>query len=310
LLPYSKEADMRTVLAFVIGSSILGAAYATAQEIEPGDRVIVAWEGERGNRIPLMSRDQTVGWAYFGDVYEVALVRDGWLWIAERQGYLRRADVLPLNQAMEAVSERLHRNPTSNNYALRGVLWQAQGELDRAFADYEQAIRLNPRNAAAFTNRGNAWMVRGEIDRAVRDYDEAIRLDSRNPTPLIGRGIAWQERGEFERALRDYDAALRLDPNDVFALNQRAWLRATSPDERFRNGQAALADATRAAELTGHRSAAELDTLAAAYAEAGDFENAVQWQRRAIELASDEDQEEFQERLALYEQGQPYREER
>jgi hypothetical protein len=84
---------------------------------------------------------------------------------------------------------------------------------------------------------------------------------------------------------------------------------ATAPESRLRDGRRAVEAATRACELTGWKHAPFVDTCAAAYAEAGDFEKAVKWQTRAIELLNDESaRQDFRSRLRLYEARQPYRE--
>jgi hypothetical protein len=91
-------------------------------------------------------------------------------------------------------------------------------------------------------------------------------------------------------------------------LAHRAWLRATCPDEKHRDGNQAVADAKQACESSSWKNMRHLDTLAAAYAETGDFIEAVKWQEQAITLASPALKSEYEARLALYRDQQPYRE--
>lgn len=103
-------------------------------------------------------------------------------------------------------------------------------------------------------------------------------------------------------------AALAINPDNPAALNRLAWLHATCPLEELRDGAAAVRDARRACELTGYQMPSYLDTLAAAFAELGRFDDAVYWQEQAIQLAPDELRSDYESRLPLYKAGQPYRE--
>ena len=131
------------------------------------------------------------------------------------------------------------------------------------------------------------------------------------------RGLCYQMKRQDERALADYDEAARLDPNHALAHNAVAWLRSTCPLEGVRDGRRAIEHARRACELTGWNEADYFDTLAAAYAEAGHFDEAVRWQQKALDspgfAAKDRNREEeikkAQARLNLYRQRKPYRDE-
>jgi Flp pilus assembly protein TadD len=117
---------------------------------------------------------------------------------------------------------------------------------------------------------------------------------------------------QYGRALDDYTRAIRLDPKDPRSHDGRGWLYATCPDPRYRDGKRAVASATRACELTGWKNAGMIDSLAAAYAEAGDFGAAARWEAKAIGLLADRNgarHKAFASRLRQYEGGKPYREE-
>jgi lipoprotein NlpI len=110
-------------------------------------------------------------------------------------------------------------------YAVRGMAWRAKGDLDRAIADLDQATRLDPKDAGAYTARGIAWDNKGDLDRAIEDFDEAIRLDPERAGAYIFRGMAWQSKGDLDRGIEDLDQAIRLDPKDAGAYGNRgtAW---------------------------------------------------------------------------------------
>ena len=117
--------------------------------------------------------------------------------------------------------------------------------------------------------------------------------------------------GEFAEAISDYEAAVRVDPDRALALNDLAWLRATCSVAELRDGAKAVEQASKASELTNWKKAHCVGTLAAAYAEAGDFDSAVKQQKKAIDLLTDEEEKlraDFEKRLKLYQSGKPYRE--
>jgi tetratricopeptide (TPR) repeat protein len=116
------------------------------------------------------------------------------------------------------------------------------------------------------------------------------------------------KKGDEDGAIACYREAIRLNPKSVNSLNDLAWVRAAGPDG-MRDGTEAVDLATRACELTGWKNPRFLDTLAAAYAEAGDFEKAVEYQKKAAALAvGDKELEaDLRSRIALYERKQPFR---
>ena len=216
------------------------------------------------------------------------------------------------DKAIADHTEALRLDPKfATAYIGRGYAWQAKGENDKAIADYTDALRLDPKDAAAYNNRGRAWEAKGENDKAIADYTEALRLDPKDAVAYNNRGNAWQAKGENDKAMADYTEALWFDPKYAMAYNNRGRLRATCPDAKYRDGKQAVADATKACELTGGEMEWNyFDTLAAAYAEAGDFDKAVEWQTKALDQAPENQRADCQSRLELYRSGKPYREEK
>ena len=199
----------------------------------------------------------------------------------------------------------------------RGIAYRLKGEYEQAIRDYDRAIELKPDYANAFVNRGIAYRLKGEYNRAIRDYDQAIRLNPDSANAFNSRGNAYDDKGEYDRAIADYDQAIRLNPdyaiaydNKASALNGKAWELATSRSAYKRDGLEAVRVANEAVRINDKPS--HRDTLAAAFAEAGRFDDAVAEQERVIEMAQAvgmHDQiADLQSRLDLYRQHRPYRE--
>jgi len=213
-------------------------------------------------------------------------------------------------QAIKDFNRAIQLDPNSASaYSSRGNFWKAAGKVDRALEDYSRAIELDPNNAVGYSNRGVSRNSKGDYDRAIEDLNRAVELDPLFPLAYSNRGVAWIRKGEYDRAIKDLNRAIELDPKNADAYNTRAWIRATCSDPAYRNGQQAVQDALKALEITNQDSY-YFDTLAAAYAESGEFTSAIKWQEKAIPSLDDNDPDrrDFRERLALYKKGQPYRE--
>ncbi len=246
-------------------------------------------------------------------VCKVELTDGPRLWLRDEdspaQGWVEASWVVPFERAVDFFSAEIRAAPTEPaNYARRAAIREKRGELVEAVADLGEAIRLDPRGAAAHAHRGRVRAALRELDGAVADYTEAVRIDPDFAAAYKGRGNVREERREYEQALADFDRAIRTEPGYVHAYNDRAWLRATCPEARFRDGKAAVADATRACDLDGWRDPDLVDTLAAAHAETGAFARAVEVQEKALALVKDgAGAGPFRERLALYKAGKPFR---
>jgi tetratricopeptide (TPR) repeat protein len=179
-------------------------------------------------------------------------------------------------------------------------------DYERALADYSEALRLDPANARIRTSRGNVHADKGDLDAALADYTEALRQEPSNLTLYHNRGRIHALLGRYEQAIADNLEALRLQSDDAGTCNNLAWLWATSPHPEHRDPARAVEHARRACELTQWQIAGFLDTLAVAHAAAGQFAEAIEYQRRAIELAGEDEKAEYRSRLELYEAGKTF----
>ncbi len=108
----------------------------------------------------------------------------------------------------------------------RGRALIAQGQLERAIAEFDRAIELDPGDVEVYATRGFAYIALGQIEQGIADYDTAIELESENPILYNDRGFAYAELGKYERAVADYDKAIELDPdydNVDYAYNNRGF---------------------------------------------------------------------------------------
>lgn len=176
--------------------------------------------------------------------------------------------------------------------------------------DFIKALEINPKDAHTYIHRGIVYSRKGEYDQAILDFSKAIEINPKNAVAYCNRGLANSKKGEYDRAISGYNKALEINPKHACACNNLAWLFATCPDGKYRDGRKAVDNAIRACELSQWTRSSYLDTLAAAYAEVGDFDQAVKWQSKAIELATpDYDMAAAPSSLKLYKAGKPYREE-
>ncbi len=227
-----------------------------------------------------------------------------------------------------------------------GVALAGSGRMPEAVKQYREALRLKADYVEAYRNLGDALARMGKPSEAVVQYREALRLQPDRSETRVTLGLALAACGktaeaieEFRQALRltpDYPEAhgnlgnallkveaipeavahfrqaLRLKPDWPQCLNNLAWLFATHPEAKYRDGAEAVRLAERACALTTNSDATMLDTLGAAYAEAGRFEDAAKAARRALELSVAAGQgataEDIRKHLKCYEAGRPWRE--
>jgi Flp pilus assembly protein TadD len=155
-------------------------------------------------------------------------------------------------------------------------------------------------------------LEKGELDSAIQACRCALLLRPLDADCQTTMAIALEEKGNFAEAVQHYNKALELAPKSIPTLTNLAWLLATSQSASLRNGLKAVELATQADTLVGGTNALVLRTLAAAYAENGEFANAVRTARSAMQLARMHGEEslmtDLDQQIALYELGIPYRE--
>ena len=163
-------------------------------------------------------------------------------------------------------------------------------------------------SAEDWFTQGVSFSKSGRYDQAIQAFSKAIEINPRNTSAYINRGLSWYYKGDYNQAIADYTKALDINPYHADAYNNLAWALAICPDYRLRNGAKAVEVAQKAVELNPE--ADTLDTLAAAYAAAGHFSEAIDTTQKALELAENSQQQELAKeikgRLDLYKQSKAY----
>jgi tetratricopeptide (TPR) repeat protein len=192
-----------------------------------------------------------------------------------------------------------------------GHALMAKGNVDGAIPHFERALELGPETAEYHTNLGIALGKKGRLADAIPQFERALALapDAVDAQYSLGKALIMSGRGE--EGLAYWKQALLKEPDNLQVLNDTAWVLATSSDAALRDGNAAMALAEHAAQLTSEREPAILGTLAAVFAETGRYDKAVEFEKRATELATQQGNaalaQSLNARLALFEEKTPVR---
>jgi tetratricopeptide (TPR) repeat protein len=191
-----------------------------------------------------------------------------------------------------------------------GVALARQRHWEEARDQFVAALRIDPNHFRAHHQLGEVLGTLGQRGDAVASCRRAVELQPSGVLFRASLAFALEEAGRKEDAAEEYRRAFRIDPNWPQAACQAAWVLATSPDSGFRDGARAVRLAQQACQATGDEQPALLDALAAAYAEAGQFDQAVAVARQALARAASSDPgrtRQLEDRLHLYESRAPYR---
>jgi len=223
------------------------------------------------------------------------------------------------NEALADANEALRLSPNfAPAYNERGIIYSQKADPDKAIADFTKAIAflnnttLGPHDVAGpYYNRGIAYSQAAKYEKAIVDLNKAISLYPRDPYYYRTRATAYFHTRNHKGEIADLDRALQLNPASASNYNSVAWFLATCPQGDLRDGKRAVQHATKACEMTNWKHGDYVDTLAAAYAEAGEFEQAVRREQEALQLPDMQSkQDEAKARVILYQSRTPFREER
>lgn len=195
---------------------------------------------------------------------------------------------------------------------LRWAVLIGQRKLDQVITEMEQQLRRTPNDRDILIQMAMLCTAGHQPNRAIELYSSVLAAEPDNVEALEGRANALLGIGKHAEAIADFNRAVKLGTEDSGTLNNLAWVLATSPDDALRDGRRAVELATKACELTEYKLAHVLSTLAAAYAETGDFKTAIKWSNQAIKVGGDDTEadvrEAIEKELKSYENEKPWRE--
>ena len=203
------------------------------------------------------------------------------------------------------------RYPDAHNNLGHALL--QNGQVGESIAECRKALAIDPDYVEALNNLGNALATNRELDEAIIQYQKAIKIKPDHANAHRNLAIALLHKGRVDEAVAEFQSALQIDPHDPDIQNNLAHVLATCPQAALRNGALAVELAREANQSTGGRNPVVLGTLAAAYAETGQFSDAVETAQLALELADSRSNagvaNALRTQIALYQSGKPFRDE-
>ena len=223
--------------------------------------------------------------------------------------------LLQKGQADEAIAQfqkalEVRPNDPLARYNL-GNAFLKSGRVDEAIIQLQSILEIRPDFQEACSKLGSALLQKGRTDEAMAQFQRAVQIDPKLANAQSDLGTLLVQRGRMDEAMEHYQRALELQPTNVSFLNNLAWVLATCPNPEVRNGARAVELAQKAERLGGAENSAIVGTLAAAYAEAGRFGEAVRTAERALNLATAQTNTAqiglLRTNIALYAAGLPLR---
>jgi tetratricopeptide (TPR) repeat protein len=207
-----------------------------------------------------------------------------------------------------ALAVTINNDVAENNL---GIVFLRQGKVDEAISLLQAAVDLRPDNSPAHENLAKALLQKGQVPDALIHYRKLLQLqpDNIEVHNIIGTVLIQQDR--VAEGVEEWEKLLAIQPDNGNAMSNLAWVFATSPDQSLRDGPKAVRLAEQALRISGGRIPILFRTLAAAYAESGEFSKAIQTAQLGIGLANSQGNPglatELEGNIALYQEQKPLR---
>jgi len=263
------------------------------------------------NKLEIIGRRKFEAWKYSEALvhFEEALKVDPsnaelYYNIGECNYYLRCYE-----KAIEAYLQVVKIEPShASAYLGLGLSYYEMKLYEKSIDSYIRAIQIGRNNADAYLWLGDSYDELKYHLRAIESYKQAIKIDPNSDVAYNNLGFTYKKSGFYKEAKEAYEQALKISPDDPVYLANLAELYSSCPEDIFHNGNKALGLARRACEITSYKDPDSLSALAAAYAESDDFDKAIKYQEKALELVDDKTKKEYEQRLEAYKAHKPWRE--
>ena len=259
----------------------------------------------------LLSHTQSGIYQNIETVWQTTIRKNPTAWMAHNNLGALLLKKGQLDDAIDHFSKAIEIKPDeASAYANLGNALLNKGELGEAIYQYQKAVELKPGEAGVHYNLANALLARGEVDDPIAEYQSTLAINPNNADAHNNLGAVLLQQGKLDEAIDHYQKALEINPQDVRAEGNLAWALATSPQSTIRKA-IAVKLAERANEATSGMNPLVLRILAAAYAQQGQFSEAIETAEHALQLATDQRNSALanalQSELDLYRNGLPYR---
>jgi tetratricopeptide (TPR) repeat protein len=238
--------------------------------------------------------------------FTTAIELDRFRWEAYRYRAIAYVKLKRYNLALRNYNITIQHSPLNADYFYeRGIIYLFSSRFEAALKDFSNCLIMNPDYASAYSSRARILYRKGLYQKALKDIQTAIEIQSKNSDYLHNRAVILTALGHFSEAIKDYKTVIKLNPKSGGSYNNLAWILSTVKDPAYRDCHKAIRLARKSLQFG--QNVSWMDTLAAAYAECGEFEKAIHTEEKAYKLSVPHNKN-FRKRIQIYKSGKTYAE--